>query len=339
MRLLKCALVVSLLTLVPARADAWFGFLDYLSGPGPFYGQLYDVRLVCFGGKEQFHVADDAEKALINAIAVGANVVVTKDPKMDPWYLFQQAVKGANDKFAVVPESQMTNLQNAIVRFKAEVQQRATSPQRLADPDDPAIVAFQKAIQESTAVIDAFYHANVVGLSPGVLLSLCPERSTRIVSLDLDTGFWQANSRTDFANDHSIRLITVMAGVSYRHFHDLKHANRDFIDIGGAIGKYWFTSRGFDEFSGLVFQFPRIDIHGPTSWANDPSCAKKFAALLTFRFSWMVFPGGFDANAFAGTGDHAKPIGTEWTPSLAIFFNITPFLHHHNVFGTPKSSS
>jgi hypothetical protein len=53
----------------------------------------------------------------------------------------------------------------------------------------------------------------------------------------------------------------------------------------------------------------------------------------------MVFPNGFDADAFAGTGDHAKPIGAEWTPSLAIFFNITPFLHHHNVFGTPKSTS
>jgi hypothetical protein len=330
MRLLKCALVAGVLTLVPARADAWFGFLDYLSGPGPFYGQLYDVRLVCFG--KEFKAADDAETALRAAIT--ASLIGNLTP--NPWDTFLDEVKKANTSFPVVPETQITNLQSAIAIFKAELQQRAISPERLADPADPAVLAFQKAIREGAAVVAAFYHANVVVLSPGVLLSLCPERSTRRYSLDLDTGFWQANSSTAFANDHSIRLITVMAGTSIRLFDNPKY---DFVDIGAAVGEYWFSSRGFDTFSGLVVQPVRIDLRGPTSWANDPSRAKKLAALLTFRFSYMVFPNGFDADAFAGTGDHAKPIGTEWTPSLAIFFNITPFLHHHNVFGTPKSTS
>ena len=33
----------------PAPAQAWFGWLDDLSGPGPFWGEQYEVRVACIG--------------------------------------------------------------------------------------------------------------------------------------------------------------------------------------------------------------------------------------------------------------------------------------------------
>jgi hypothetical protein len=47
--LLLCALLV---ILMPAPAHAFFGWLDNLSGPGPFMGEEIEIRLFCFGGKD-----------------------------------------------------------------------------------------------------------------------------------------------------------------------------------------------------------------------------------------------------------------------------------------------
>jgi hypothetical protein len=46
------ALVVFVQMLLPQRAEAWFGWLDELSGPGKFYGAQVDLRLACFGARE-----------------------------------------------------------------------------------------------------------------------------------------------------------------------------------------------------------------------------------------------------------------------------------------------
>jgi len=39
--------------LLPQRAEAWFGWLDELSGPGPFWGAQVDLRLMCYGARGQ----------------------------------------------------------------------------------------------------------------------------------------------------------------------------------------------------------------------------------------------------------------------------------------------
>src|SRR5438132_6288459 len=48
MRTLKAAIcVVVFVLLVPARADAWWDWLDQLSGPGPFWGWDLQYRVIC----------------------------------------------------------------------------------------------------------------------------------------------------------------------------------------------------------------------------------------------------------------------------------------------------
>jgi hypothetical protein len=41
---------VLLVIMMPAPAHAWFGWLDNLSGPGPFVGDEIEIRLACFFG-------------------------------------------------------------------------------------------------------------------------------------------------------------------------------------------------------------------------------------------------------------------------------------------------
>ena len=52
MRSIKVSLLLGALFVImmPAPAHAWFGWLDNLSGPGPFIGDEIEIRLVCFGG-------------------------------------------------------------------------------------------------------------------------------------------------------------------------------------------------------------------------------------------------------------------------------------------------
>ena len=45
---LSVALGALLLVLTPQPAHAWFAWLDYLSGPGPFIGDSVELRLWCF---------------------------------------------------------------------------------------------------------------------------------------------------------------------------------------------------------------------------------------------------------------------------------------------------
>jgi len=53
MRPVKVSLLLGalLVVIMPAPAHAWFGWLDNLSGPGPFMGDEIEIRLFCFGGE------------------------------------------------------------------------------------------------------------------------------------------------------------------------------------------------------------------------------------------------------------------------------------------------
>jgi len=131
---------------------------------------------------------------------------------------------------------------------------------------------------------------------------------------------YQANSNPRFANDHSIRLILALPSLTYRVSTDPSY---DILDIGTGIGGYWFSSRGFQSFNGLVLQPIHFDLHGPTKWVNSDDLAR-LLSLLTFRFGFTRFPAGFKAGAF-GPGSEAIP--AEWTKTAAFYFNLTPFLN------------
>ena len=63
MRTLKAAIfVVVFVLLMPARAHAWWDWLDQLSGPGPFWGWDLQYRVICFEDRDK----DSADVRLSN---------------------------------------------------------------------------------------------------------------------------------------------------------------------------------------------------------------------------------------------------------------------------------
>lgn len=62
-RSLVAVAVVLLTMLTPTNASAWIGWLDSLTGPGPFWGLLFDVRAICFGERVSGQLVSEARGA------------------------------------------------------------------------------------------------------------------------------------------------------------------------------------------------------------------------------------------------------------------------------------
>ena len=349
MRLLKVTLVLCTLFVVmtPARVDAWFGLLDYLSGPGKFYGELFDVRLVCFGPRSP--VVDNLEVALANASGNSLRPASPDGPdtRKKAWSDFASALERTRQTFSVVSNADIAAFSKAVDAleardfdfFYAQVNALTNQVNALtgvslpAVPTLPTLPPFRpigtlaEVMRRGQRLIEQFHRANVSINSTGVVASFCTPTKTRRFAVEMAADFYQANSNPRFANDHTIRLTTLMPSLTYRVFADPAY---DFVDVGTGVGMYWFSSRGFESFNGLVLQPIHFDFHGTTRWVNSDDLAR-LLSLVTFRFGFTRFPAGFEAGAF-GPGSEAIP--AEWTKTAALYFDVMPFLRRpKHIFG------
>jgi hypothetical protein len=348
MRLLKVTLLgVLFVVMIPARSDAWFGLLDRLSGPGKFYGALYDVRLVCFGPRSP--VVDNLEVAMANASASSIRPVATvapdtRDPRTAAWMTFADALENTRQKFPVVSSTDIEAFSKAVGAletrdfdfFNAQINQLGNQVKPLSEVSLPAlptlppfrpIGTLAEVMRRGQRLIEQFHRANVSINSTGVLASFCTPSKQRRFAVEVGADFYQANSNPKFANDYTIRLVTLVPSLTYRVFTNTAY---DVVDVGTGVGVYWFSSRGFEDFSGLVLQPIHFDFHGPTAWVNSDDLARLFS-LVTFRFGFTRFPAGFKEGAF-GPGTEAIP--AEWTKTLALYFDLMPFLRRpKHLFG------
>jgi hypothetical protein len=336
MRRFTLTLALCLSFLAPTRADAWFGFLDYLSGPGRFKGAMYDVRLLCFGKPFDHHLKIEREVA--NALRVSLVLSVTRADVQDAaratataWEGVNVAIEAAKADFKVLPDTEplreIQSLLNALaplISLRAETaEQQVAAEARVATVLSDLIA---KAAEAALTQAQLMRTANVASGSVGMLLSLCSPEETRRFSVDVGIDFWKADSNPIWADDYTIRLITFVPGMSFRPITDERF---DFVDLAMAGGIYRFSSRGFDTFTGPILQ-PRFDVHGPTAWINRGG-VRQVLALFTGRVGVTNFPGGISAEAF-GNPDSTRSVSSkEWTPTAAIFFNLTPFLRRKAV--------
>src|SRR5262245_44553043 len=79
-------LLAVLLLVAPARADAWWGWLDDLSGPGRFRGPQFEFRVACFGEEseakrllDRLKIAEDLTRAAIAYVSVTPRQTPTPD--------------------------------------------------------------------------------------------------------------------------------------------------------------------------------------------------------------------------------------------------------------------
>lgn len=307
MRSLKAAFgaAAMFVLLTPVSAQAWWGWLDDLSGPGPFVGQQYEIRAYCFGPEDQ--VTKTLAETLYEAKV--ATYRSDKAAMTSAWGRFDTALDAAKPVLNAVD---VASFKSAMATF--------LKPGDVRRPEgievDPAA---GDLIAKASSLVEQSYKANVSINSTGVFWSFCSPDSTRNTAIEIGATFWQANSNPAFARDYTVRLITLMPSISYRLFKDPTH---DVVDIGAGAGIYWFSSRGFNAFSGLLLQPARVDLHAPTSWLN-AGCFKTAVSLLTVRAGILGFPGGFEAGAF---GPGTKAIGADFRPTLTVFVDVAPLL-------------
>jgi hypothetical protein len=167
--------------------------------------------------------------------------------------------------------------------------------------------------------------------SGGITFSACKVRPGETRRASIDLGFRLLRYTDDsasnaFAGGNSISLSTFVPAFEWRVF---TNPRIDVVDAGVGAGVYFFTSLGsspggFNSFSGLIVEPVRLDFHAPTVLTRD----HWWAAIPNLRFGLIVFPGGFDTNAFGPllTGDKARRIDAEWLKNFGIFFDLEPIV-------------
>jgi hypothetical protein len=311
----KRSAVLCLLALVltPARADAWFEWLDYLSGPGPWYGYKIDTRVWCSGKAVPWKgLRDVLDHAIVDSLSGKPE---SRGRAVGEWNTVFDQLKESNRTFPLIDpqtfDTEITSMRRALNLNAPGTELNAVPPDVL------------KMGEDVHRVLDRFDRASASIASTGIFVSLCKNDRTRAVAVEIGFSSLQASSNPDYAGDHSIRMNTLNLGLSYRF---PLPPDRDIVDIGTTVGMYHFSSRGFKSFSGLILEPVFIDFHGPTKLV-DAGGLKQLGALFTLRLSLVMFPGGFDRAQFAAVGSKPEHIsGREATPSATVFFNLTPLL-------------
>jgi hypothetical protein len=303
-------LCLLMIVLAPRPAHAWFELLDYLSGPGPFYGYKIDFRVWCAGEAVPLRaLGEKVEEAFTGSLS---HDEIERGVAHKKWLEIVKGVTQINQRLDVIPKDELDMLTSERERLFPE-------PASLA----PALSVLEFR-QRANAVLDTFHRTTASIASTGIFISLCGPEKTRSWAVEVGFTSLQAMSNANYAHDHTIRLNMITGGLSYRV---PLPVDRDFIDVGLSAGQYRFSSRGFEGFSGMIVE-PFVDLHGPTNLIH-ANGLKKLGALITVRLGLVWFPGGFDGEQFASSPSKPQRIsGREATPSATIFFNLAPLLRH-----------
>lgn len=310
---LLCLLMV---VLTPAPAHAWFELLDYLSGPGRFYGQKLDFRVWCSGRAVPLSALTTmVQGAMTNSFSVRDEA--RAQASLGLWKEVVDQLKQMDQGLHLFEDRDFDDLKTRADALFYEPVGRKFLAGNGVDP--ASMFAFLRSIE---VAMDRIYKASVSIGSTGIFISFCSPEKTRAFAVEVGFTTLQAESNPDYALDYTIRLNTFTGALSYRV---PLPADRDVLDVGLIAGVYRFSSRGFDAFSGLTVE-PFIDLHGPTSLV-DAGGLKQLLGLVTVRVGFVWFPGGFDGEQFASAPSKPQRIsGGEVTPSATIFFNLTPLL-------------
>lgn len=149
----------------------------------------------------------------------------------------------------------------------------------------------------------------------GVILSFCrlKEKETRWGAIDYGYRSLWTDGDIRFAENKSIRLQTAGATFSYNVFN--AHPEGDFVDVAAGVGRYWFTSDGFDTFSGVVWEPVRIEFHPTTNFKRNVKWDQYIPVL---RAGYLYFP-RIEAARFKARQD----VGAELVLKIGVFWDFS----------------
>jgi hypothetical protein len=292
-RSLVAIAVVLMTMLTPTNALAWFGWLDSLTGPGPFWGLMFDLRAICFGDR----LPDDVRRLTLAAIqadlAAGTANLAARDSDPTVAKAWADAAEAWRKVFGNAPEDP-----------KEEAARTRVNRQFVLDQ------------QEQVRLLGAV----------GVFFNACSPDVIRRSSIDFAIDLWWAGREQRFAGGESVNLVTAKVSYSFALF---PRRTYDVLDLSMGAGMFWLTSRGFvAPITGPILVPARIYLHAPSRWQKETGL-KKFLTYPVFSAAAVVFPKGFPDNIFLSPGQIASGVTqdghpAEIQPSFAVFVNVFP---------------
>jgi hypothetical protein len=144
------------------------------------------------------------------------------------------------------------------------------------------------------------------------------ENEIRRAAIDLNARFVWADDNEEFAVGQRISLTTFAPSISWNV---IPSAKWDIVDVGLAGGVYWFSSEAFRSLNGTFFEPLRFDFHAPTRLKKE----KDWAVFIPrVRVGWLVFPAGFEPDAFAPAVP--QRISRDWVRNIALFIDLESLL-------------
>jgi hypothetical protein len=308
-------------------ADLW-GWIKALSGPGPFKGPQFELRLACLGVQPEtvyaMRLAESRKQAsdfLTEKVRVGG----------------LGADRRAVEKVAAEARELPPNLDLLLLALKLE-----TLAEELAHISGCATgqcpIAATAALQLRTAAADARalyrFQKTISGemqVAAGAAASLCPfqQRPGRF-SIGAVTRFMSWTDTDDderFAGGNLMRHQSLSLAFTWRPIDGIRHPNLDIFDFGFGVGMYRFTSDdklpgSIADLSGLLLEPIQISVHLPSS------LRRKAGLFVPYgQFNRLIFWDGFPAGAFGPdlTGAKAGAIpASDGVWNLALFWDLTP---------------
>jgi hypothetical protein len=96
----------------------------------------------------------------------------------------------------------------------------------------------------------------------------------------------------------------------------------DFLEGQAGVGAYRMSSGGSDTLWGLIVEPVRLDLHLPARLADRKGAWLRVLSSFSYSAGLVVFPGGFDANAFNRAGPTAPIAGSEAIFEQGIVINL-----------------
>jgi hypothetical protein len=287
-RSLVAVAVVLMTMLTPTNALAWFGWLDSLTGPGPFWGLLFDVRAVCFGERVSSELARQARAA----DQLADPKTRDGDPRVvDAWRAAAAAWAAAFDEELPQPE----DAQRAAITYRNYVR-----------------------TQESRAAL--------LGAA-GVFFSACSPNIIRTSSIDVAVDIWQTfENKEEFAGGEAVRLTTAKVSYSLPLFRKTKYDVLDY-SIGVGF-YWLTSRGFVEPITGPFLEPARFYFHAPSRWQNETGLKKFLtypvfsAAAVVFPEGFQ--DNVFRSPAQIASGPRQPGHGAEVQPSFAVFVNVFP---------------
>ncbi len=311
-RTIVTTLAVTLVLVVPVPAFAWWGWLEKLSGPKGLHGPQFDVRVVCFGDVPEGATLSKEATALTGQ-ALGSDVDSTE------WKRASATARAAAKAWATylgkadfslppVPQPTAVMVGDKPVTKPADFEADATMVR--VTVDGLAAEAAPELMSTSSA---------------GVEWSLCRPDKARRFSLDAGWGYWFSGGGEGYDASDPIKLNTVMGSISWRVF---SNTDWDILQASAGAGLYWFSSEGFPANRGMVVQPGRLTVRAPSTWSRKSAKGwKRLLALPVYGVGVTIFPSGFEASDFAGSGPAAVRIPSEVVFTHYFFVNWQPLLY------------